>query len=452
MTHYDYFVIGAGSGGVSSSRLAASMGAKVGIAESFRVGGTCVVRGCVPKKLFVYASHYKEDIESAAGYGWDVGTTVFNWNRLVANKDKEIDRLNSIYLNMLKNAGVTLHEGAAIFKDQKTVQVGSETITADKFLIATGGTPSLPNIKGIEHAITSNEAFHLETLPEKITIVGGGYIAVEFAGIFNGLGVETEIIYRGDAILRGFDNDVRHFLSDELKKKGITIRTETNITKIEKTDGYRVHFDDGTTSDVGKVMYCTGRNPNTEGLNLNTVGVQTDSKTGAIIVDETSQTTQENIYAVGDVTNRINLTPVAIKEGRSLATRLFSNNSVTVDYYNVPSAVFSQPSVAVVGLTEEESLKAYKVVDVYKTEFRAMKHTLGGSDERVMMKMLVDAKSDKVIGVHMVGDDAAEIIQGIAVAIKAGVTKADFDATVGIHPSSAEEFVTMREKFKTVKA
>ncbi|MCH2037808.1 MAG: FAD-dependent oxidoreductase, partial [Rickettsiales bacterium] len=314
MTHYDYFVIGAGSGGVSSSRLAASFGAKVGIAESFRVGGTCVIRGCVPKKLLVYASHFHEEFAASSGYGWDVGVNGFNWNQLIENKDKEIDRLNGIYLRMLENAGVTLHEGEAVFKDKNSVYVGDELITADTFLIATGGAPSLPEIEGIEHAITSNEAFHLNELPKSIAIVGGGYIAVEFAGILNGLGVETDIIYRGEAILRGFDKDVRHFLSEEMKKKGVTIKVETNITKIEKNDQYTIHLTDGTSKTVDQVMYCTGRSPNTNGLNLEEVGVQTDSA-GAVIVDEESKTTQDGIYAVGDVTNRINLTPVAIKEG-----------------------------------------------------------------------------------------------------------------------------------------
>ena len=452
MKHYDYFVIGAGSGGVSSARLSSSLGAKVGIAEEYKVGGTCVIRGCVPKKLMVYSSHFHEDIKDAKGYGWDLDIKSFSWSKLLENKDKEIERLNGIYINMLEKSGVDIYNGKASFIDNKTILVGKEKITADKFLIATGGKPSLPNIEGIEHAITSNEAFYLKDFPKDIAIIGGGYIAVEFAGIFNGLGSNVNLIYRGDNILRGFDNDIRNFLSSELEKKSINIKTNENIIKIEKINGKIKLYSDNSNNiyEADEVMYCTGRNPNIEGLNLENIGIKINKDSNSIIVDEYSKTSVDNIFAVGDVTNRINLTPVAIKEGRALAERLFLNKDIKVDYNNVASAVFSQPSVATVGLTEEEAIEKYNSIDIYKSEFRPMKNTLSGNSERTMMKLIVDKETDIVIGAHMVGADAAEIIQGIAIAIKAKATKADFDSTVGIHPSAAEEFVTMREKFKTI--
>ncbi len=449
MAEYDYdlFVIGAGSGGVRASRMAAAHGARVGICEESRVGGTCVIRGCIPKKLLVYASHFAHDFEDAAEYGWSVGRTDHAWTKLIANKDREIDRLNGIYIHLLNNAGVELLEGRGVLEDAHTVRVGDRTVTAETILIGVGGWPTLPDIPGIEHAITSNEALHLEELPRRMVVVGGGYIAVEFAGIFNGLGVDVIELYRGEQILRGFDDDVRAALAQEIRKTGIDLRVECDIAEIVKKGHHlELVLKDDTVIETDAVLYATGRAPNTKGLGLDTVGVEMNAK-GAVVVDEYSRSSVPNIYAVGDVTDRVNLTPVAIKEGAAFADTVFGNTPTKPDHSGIPSAVFSQPSVATVGYTEAEARAEYGEVDIYKSSFKPLKHTLTGRDERTMMKMIVEPKSDRVIGCHMVGADAAEIIQGVAIAMKVGATKAQFDSTVGIHPSAAEEFVTMREKF-----
>jgi glutathione reductase (NADPH) len=445
---YDLFVIGAGSGGVRASRMAASYGAKVAIAEHYRIGGTCVIRGCIPKKLLVYAAHYHHDFEDARAYGWDLGEASFSWSRLIANKDKEIDRLNGIYIGLLKNSGVAMFEGRAVLEDAHTVRIGERKISAKYILIACGGWPVKPAVPGIEHAITSNEAFHLPALPECVVVVGGGYIAVEFAGIFNGLGAKTTLLYRGEQILRGFDDDVRAHLAIEMCKQGVAVRVKSDVSRIDKqSDGsLKLTLLDGTLLACDAVMYATGRKPNTANVGLEQAGVKLDPS-GAIAVDGFSQTSVPNIYAVGDVTDRIQLTPVAIKEGAAVAATLFAGKPTRADHKDVPSAVFSQPPIGTVGLTEAEAREEVGAVDIYKSSFKPLKHTLTGRDERTFMKLVVDAKSERVLGAHMVGSDAAEIIQGIAIAIKMGATKAQFDATVGIHPSAAEEFVTMREKW-----
>ncbi|MBT7759194.1 MAG: glutathione-disulfide reductase [Rhodospirillaceae bacterium] len=444
---FDLFVIGAGSGGVRASRIAAGHGARVAVAEEYRYGGTCVIRGCVPKKLFVYASHFSEDFEDAASFGWTVGKASFDWSKLVANKDREIDRLNGIYIKLLDGAGVRRYDGRAQLKDAHTIEIAGETVTTDRILLATGGTPTMPDVPGIEHAISSNEAFHLDTLPEHITIVGGGYIAVEFAGIFNGLGRKVTQLYRSEQILRGFDGDVRHHLAGEIRKKGIDLRTETNVTAIEKTDnGFRLSLTNGETLDTGLIMYATGRHPNSGDLGLEAVGVEL-AKGGAVKVDEWSQTNIPHIHAVGDLTDRIALTPVALMEGHAYADTVFGNLPRQPNHVDVPAAVFSQPSVGTVGLTEAEARAQIGDVDIYKSTFTPMKHTLTPSEEKTLMKLIVDAKTDRVVGCHVVGPDAAEMVQGIGIALRCNATKAQFDATVGIHPSSAEELVTMRSKW-----
>jgi len=449
MTNYDYdlFVIGAGSGGVRASRMSASYGARVGIAEEYRFGGTCVIRGCVPKKLMVHASHFAEDFEDAEGFGWSVEGATFSWPGLIAAKDKEIDRLEGIYGTILGNAGVETYRGRATIVDAHTLDVAGEKITAETILIATGGRPTLPDIPGIEHAITSNEVFHLPEMPKRIAIVGGGYIAVEFAGVFNGLGAETTLLYRGEQILRNFDDDVRNHLAEEIVKKGVDLRVETNVTNIEKTDsGLALSLTDGSILEVDAVMFGTGRHANVDGLGLENVTVERNVW-GGVVVDEYSKTTADNIYAIGDVTNRVELTPVALMEGMALARTLYANEPTSPDHKNVAHAVFSQPSVSVVGMTEAEARAHCGEIDLYKSAFKPLKHTLSGRDERSFMKLIVDQKTQQVMGVHMVGADAAEIIQGIAIAVKMGATKQQFDATLGIHPTSAEEFVTMRDKW-----
>ncbi len=443
---YDLFVIGAGSGGVRASRIAASFGARVAVAEEYRIGGTCVIRGCVPKKLLVYASHFGEDFEAAEGYGWTVGERSFNWQKLIADKDAEIDRLNGLYIKTLQGAGVRMIDGRAVVTGPNSVQVAGKTITAERILVAVGGWPSMPDVPGIEHAITSNEALHLADLPEKLVIVGGGYIAVEFAGIFAGMGVAVTQLYRGEQILRGFDDDLRNRLAKEMVAKGIDLRVGTNVTLIEKTDGgVRLSLTDGSIMDTGAVMYATGRHANTAGLGLETAGVEL-APNGAIKVDAYSQTNVDNIYAVGDVTDRVQLTPVAIKEGHAFALSVYGGMLTSPEHDAIPSAVFSQPPIGTVGMSEAEAVAAGHSIDVYESDFRPMKHTLGGSSERAYTKMVVDSESDVVLGAHMIGLDAAEIIQGIGIAVKAGLTKAQFDATVAVHPSSAEEFVLMRNK------
>ncbi len=447
MSDYDFdlFVIGGGSGGVRGARMAAATGARVGLAESYRYGGTCVIRGCVPKKLLSYASHFHEDFEDAAGFGWTVGETSFDWNKLIGNKDKEIDRLEGIYQKLLDNAGVKSFRAHAKLLDAHTVQVGEERFTAQTILIATGGSPSFPPGEGWEHAISSNEAFHLTELPKRVVVYGGGFIAVEFAGIFNGMGSEVNLVYRGEQILRGFDDDVRHTLAAEVQKKGISLRVQTTIEGIEKTDsGLLVKLSDGSSLEADLVMAATGRRPNIKNLGLEEAGVSVSSA-GAIEVDKHSRTSQDNIYAVGDVTDRINLTPVAIQEAMAFVDTVYRDNPRAMDHENVPSAVFSHPPVSTVGLSEADARKKYGALDIYRSNFRPMKHTLSGRDEKTMMKLVVERASQRVVGVHMVGLDAPEIVQGLAVAIKAGATKQMFDATVGIHPTAAEEFVTMRE-------
>ncbi|MDO8838358.1 MAG: glutathione-disulfide reductase [Parvibaculum sp.] len=448
---YDLFVIGAGSGGVRASRIAAGHGARVAVAEEYRVGGTCVIRGCVPKKLLVYASHFAEDFEEAAGFGWTVGETRFSWKKLIANKDREIDRLNGIYIRNLKSAGVEIVESRAVLKDAHTVHLVKEArdVTADKILVATGAWPFMPAIPGIEHAITSNETFHLAELPKRIVVVGGGYIAVEFAGIFNGLGAQTTQLYRGPLFLRGFDDDLREILAQEMVKKGVDLRMNIDIAKIERTTvgALALTLTDGSVHETDAVMYATGRAPNTVGLGLETAGVALGPK-GEILVDKFSKTNIDNIYAVGDVTDRANLTPVAIREGQAFAETVFNGNPVAVDHSVIPTAVFSQPEMGTVGLTEAEARAKHGEIDIYKTSFRPMKGTLSGSEEKTFMKLVVEPQSQRVLGVHILGPASGEIIQAIGIAVTMGATKAQFDATVAVHPTASEELVTLKEKWQ----
>lgn len=443
---YDLFVIGAGSGGVRASRISAGHGAHVGICEDDLVGGTCVIRGCVPKKLLVYGSHVSEDIEDAAAYGWTIPHPQFAWATLRDNVQKEVMRLNGVYKNLLKSANVDLVVGRGRFMDAHTVAVGDRMVTADKILVATGARPWRPDIPGADLAIVSDDAFHLPSLPKRVVIVGGGYIAVEFAGIFNGLGSDVTVVLRRERVLRGFDEECRKAVQDGMAGKGVMFRNGAQITRLERRgEAIVAMLDDGSSLEADAVLYATGRNPNTGGLGLDKVGVHLD-KAGAIAVDEWSRTTVDNIYAIGDVTNRLNLTPVAIMEGHCFADTVFANRPRKPDHRDVPSAVFSQPQLATVGLSEEQARQIYGKLDIYTASFRPMKYTLSGREQRTFMKLVVDAASDRVIGVHMAGDDAAELIQGIAIAVKAGATKAIFDATVGIHPTAGEEFVTMRTR------
>jgi glutathione reductase (NADPH) len=442
---YDLFVIGAGSGGVRAARMSAGLGARVAIAEDRYLGGTCVNVGCVPKKLFVYASHFSEDFENAKSFGWDIFHAGFDWLKLIKNKNTEIKRLNGVYKRILDNSGAETIHGRAKIVDEHTVEVEGEQITAERILIATGGWPSVPGIPGKEHIISSNEAFFLESLPKKIIIVGGGYIAVEFAGIFHGMGVDTTLLYRGSLFLRGFDLDVREALASEMQKKGIKVKFNSNISLIEKSNDQLIAtLEDGEQLEAGQIMYATGRKPMTENIGLETVGIELDNE-NAIKVNDQYQTNVPSIYAIGDVTNRVNLTPVALAEGMVLAKHLFGNEDKNVDYSNIPTCVFSQPNIGTVGLTEEEAREQYDDIEVYKSSFKPMKLSLSDSDEKTLMKLIVDKKTDRVIGVHMLGSDAGEIIQGIGIAIKAGATKKVFDSTIGIHPTAAEEFVTMRD-------
>lgn len=447
---YDLFVIGAGSGGVRASRIAASYGARVAVAEEYRVGGTCVIRGCVPKKLFVYASSFAEEFEDAEGFGWTVGERSFSWKKLIANKDKEIDRLNGIYIRNLENSKVQIIQSRAVLKDAHTVHLVAENrdVTADKILIATGGTPFKPHIPGIELAITSNEAFHLESLPKRGIVVGGGYIAVEFAGIFNGLGVDTTLLYRRDKVLRSFDEDLRDGLMEEMPKKGLKVVTHSHITAIErKGDGLLATLQDGSTIEAGFIMYATGRVPNVADLGLEEVGVKL-KRNDAIAVDAYSQTSVPNIYAVGDVTDRAALTPIAIREGQAFAETVFNNNPIAVDHSIIPTAIFSQPELGTVGLSEHLAREQFDEVDIYKTSFRAMKHTMTGRKEKTFMKLVVDAKTERVLGVHLMGPSSGEIIQAIGIAVTMGATKQQFDQTVAVHPTASEELVTLKQKWK----
>ena len=448
---YDLFVIGAGSGGVRAARIAARHGAKVAVAEDYRVGGTCVIRGCVPKKLLVYASQYAEAFEDAVGFGWTTQGVSFDWPALIANKDREIARLEAIYTRNLEAAGCDIIRERASLRDRQTISLsGGRTVRARIVLVATGATPNLdPALPGVEHAITSNEAFDLPRLPERMVIAGGGYIAVEFAGVFNGLGVETTLVYRGEQILRGFDDDLRNGLAAEMRKKGITLVMGQVFTRIERGPGgtLRIGLTGGGALETDAVMFAIGRKPNTAHLGLDEAGVDLTAE-GAIKVDACSRTSIENIYAVGDVTNRVNLTPVAIREGHAFADTVFGGRPTTVDHETIPTAVFSQPEIGTVGLTEAQARSRGKDIDIYKTSFRPMRHTLSGRDERMLMKLVVDAASDRVLGCHIMGPDAAEMAQVLAIAVRMGARKADFDATMALHPSAAEELVTMREKWR----
>lgn len=448
MSEYDFdlFVIGAGSGGVRTARMCSQQGLRVAVAESQYLGGTCVNVGCVPKKLFVYASAFAEEFRAAAGFGWNVPEPTFDWTTLRDNKNREIQRLNAIYGNLLENANVELIEGRATILGPHTVQVSNHQYTAEKILIATGGVPFVPDFPGSELTITSNEAFYLDTLPDQIIIVGGGYIAVEFAGIFNGLGVETHLVYRGPLFLRGFDEDLRNVLKEEIEKQGIQLHFSTDIISISpiENSNYRVELNNGESMTTGLVMYATGRRPNTENLGLENTAVKTNTN-GSVIVDDYFQTEEPSIYALGDVISRVELTPVAIAEGMALTRTLTTGNPTSLDYSNIPTAVFSQPNTASVGLTEQQAKEKYgDDLTVYRSHFRAMKDTLAGGEGKVFMKLIVKKTNDRVVGCHMVGEHAGEIIQGMAIAIKAGASKADFDATIGIHPTAAEEFVTMK--------
>lgn len=448
MTQYDYdlFIVGAGSGGVRAANMAAAQGVRVAIAEERNLGGTCVNLGCVPKKLLVYASRFKDEFEAAAGFGWTVGESSFNWSRLIANKNEEVERLHTVYRHRLQKSGAVIITGRAKLLDAHTVTVDAIQYSAERILIATGGWPFVPDILGKQHIVTSNEMFFLDQLPKRIIIVGGGYIGVEFASIFHGLGVHTTLCHRGDKLLDGFDDDIREFLADEMTRKGINILFNIDIESIENTadEGFSVHLINGSNMTTDLVMYATGRKPNSSGLGLEALGVDLDEK-GAIKVNNDYQTNVPSIYALGDVTDRVNLTPVAIAEGAALIKALYINHSQPVDYDNIPTAVFCQPNIASVGLTETQAREQYPDIDIYQTRFTPIKNTLSGVDEKTLMKMIVVRSTDRVVGIHMVGADAPEIIQGMAIAIRAGATKAIFDSTIGIHPTAAEEFVTLRE-------
>ncbi|MFV3371842.1 glutathione-disulfide reductase [Pseudomonas sp. NY15435] len=443
---FDLFVIGAGSGGVRAARFAAGFGAKVAVAESRYLGGTCVNVGCVPKKLLVYGAHFHEDFEQAVGFGWTLGEANFNWAALIANKNREIHRLNGIYRNLLVNSGVTLLEGHAKLRDAHTVEVDGQRFRAKHILIATGGWPQVPDIPGKEHAITSNEAFFLKELPRRVLVVGGGYIAVEFAGIFHGLGAQTSLLYRKDLFLRGFDRSVREHLRDELTRKGLDLQFNSDIARIDKQadSTLAATLKDGRVLEADCVFYATGRRPQLDNLGLESVSVDLDER-GYIKVDEAYRTSEPSIHAIGDVIGCVQLTPVALAEGMALSRKLFRPEEFRpVDYKLIPTAVFSLPSIGTVGLTEDEARSAGHKVKVFESRFRPMKLTLTECQEKTLMKLIVDADSDKVLGCHMVGPEAGEILQGIAIALKAGATKRVFDETIGIHPTAAEEFVTLR--------
>ena len=455
MTQYDYdlFVIGGGSGGVRASRMAAQAGARVALAEESRMGGTCVIRGCIPKKLFVYASHYSEDFADAAGYGWTVGEPVFDWPTLVANKDKEIARLEAVYTRNVKSAGVEIFADRAVFEDPHTLRLMNEnrTVTAGKVLIATGNRPTRELgashiIPGANLCITSNEAFHLEKLPKRILIAGGGYIALEFAHIFHGLGVEVSLIYRGEKVLRGFDDDIRDSLQDSMKKRGLHLALGCEFTKIEKRgDSLHAETNKGDVIETDEIMVAIGRAPNTEMLHVEKAGVEL-GKRGEVKVDRFSRTSAEHIFAIGDVTDRLQLTPVAIHEAMCFARTAFEGKPTAPDHENIATAIFTTPEIGVVGMSETKALGMGHAIDIYKSTFRPLRHTMTGRDEKMMMKLIVDQKTDKVLGCHIFGHSAAEIIQIVGVALKMGATKAQFDSTIALHPSAAEELVTMRIK------
>jgi glutathione reductase (NADPH) len=443
----DLFVIGGGSGGVRAARIAAGYGARVMVAEEYRMGGTCVIRGCVPKKLLVMGSHIHHEIADAKGFGWTIPSATFDWPTLIANKDKEIARLEAAYTTNVEKSGARIVKTRAVLEDAHTVRLATgETITAKYVLIASGGAPNHGRmIDGIEHVISSNEAFHLERLPRRIVIQGGGYIALEFACIFAGFGSDVTVVYRGDNILRGFDDDVRAHVRSEMEKEGISIITGCTVEKVEKSgEGYVSHLSSGSSIASDQVMFAIGRHPNVASLGLEKAGVAINPANGGIAVDEYSQSSAPNIYAIGDVTHRHNLTPVAIREGHAFADTVFGKRNVKADHENIPTAVFSQPEIGTVGLTETQARAHHSHVDIYKTTFRPMKATLSGRDTRVLMKLVVDGVTDRVLGCHIVGDYAAETIQAVAIAVKMKATKADFDATVALHPTAAEELVTMR--------
>ena len=451
---FDLFVMGVGSGGVRAARMSASYGARVATAEEKYMGGTCVNVGCIPKKLLVHASHFAEEYEQAQGFGWSKVSPDFNWQTLIENKNAEISRLNGIYQGLLDSAGVTHFNGRARIIDEHHLSItdgaDEKRVSADKILIATGGWPVVPDFPGRDHVITSNEAFFLPTLPRRVLVVGGGYIAVEFAGIFNGLGADTTLSYRGPLFLRGFDIDIRKTVHEELTKKGIKLLFESRVKEISKGKKglLKTSFEDGSQLETDLVLYATGRAPAVQDMGLENVNVKLRSN-GAIIVDEEFRTNIPNIFALGDVTDRLQLTPVAIAEAMCFASTQFNGKRQVMDYSDIATAVFCQPNIGTVGLTEEEASEACKArhskLDIYRTSFRPLKHTLSGADEKTMMKVLVDQASDKVLGVHVVGPEAGEIIQGVAIAIKAGATKAVFDSTLAIHPTTAEELVTLRE-------
>ncbi len=448
MAQYDFdlFTIGAGSGGVAGSRRAASYGARVGICEDSRWGGTCVIRGCVPKKLLVYGAHFADDLHDAAAYGWRLSGKTFDWPSLIAAKNTEIDRLEGIYRKLLSDSGVKLIEGRGKLVDPHTIEVAGTRYTAANILIATGGRPVTPQIPGIEHVISSNEALDLKELPKRIAIVGASYIAVEFAGIFSTLGAETHLVYRADEVLRGFDGDVRAAVAENFRHRGLKLHPRTEIARIDKADkGFKLATKAGGSIEADVVMYATGRSPNTQGIGLEEAGVNL-TQDGRVEVDEWSRCLVPHIYAVGDVSNGINLTPVAIYEARALAETLFNNNRLKLVRANIPTAVFTIPPVGTVGLSEEKAREKGAAIEIYRARFRPLKSTVSGREERSMMKLVVDRASDRVLGCHMVGDDAPEIMVGLAVALNCGATKRQFDRTIGIHPTSAEEFVTMREK------
>ena len=445
----DLFVIGGGSGGVRAARIAAGYGARVVVAEEYRMGGTCVIRGCVPKKLLVMGSHIHHEIADAKGFGWTIPSATFDWPTLIANKDKEIARLEAAYTTNVEKSGARIVKTRAVLEDAHTVRLATgETITAKYVLIATGGAPNHGRmIEGIEHVISSNEAFHLERLPRRIVIQGGGYIALEFACIFAGFGSDVTVVYRGDNILRGFDDDVRAHVRSEMEKEGISIITGCTVEKVEKSgEGYVSHLSSGSSIASDQVMFAIGRHPNVASLGLEKAGVAINPANGGIAVNEYSQSSVPNIYAIGDVTHRYNLTPVAIREGHAFADTVFGKRDVKADHENIPTAVFSQPEIGTVGLTETQARAHHSHVDIYRTTFRPMKATLSGRDTRMMMKLVVDGASGCVLGCHIVGPDASEMVQVLGIAIKMGATKADFDATMAVHPTAAEELVTLREK------
>ena len=443
----DLFVIGGGSGGVRAARIAAGHGARVMIAEEYRMGGTCVIRGCVPKKLLVYASHIHHEIEDAAGFGWTIPLATFDWPTLIANKDKEIARLEAPYTANVEKSGARIVKTRAVFEDAHSLRLGTgETIKSKYVLIATGGAPNHgAAIPGIEHVISSNEVFHLKSLPKRILIQGGGYIALEFACIFAGFGCDVTLVYRGENILRGFDEDVRIHVRSEIEKEGITVLTGCTVSKVDKHGNeFTSHLSNGSSIASDQVMFAIGRHPNVANLGLEKADVAINPRNGGIAVDNFSRTSVPNIYAIGDVTHRLNLTPVAIREGHAFADTVFGKRTVEVDHAEIPTAVFSQPEVGTVGLTEAQGRAQFSHVDIYKSDFKPMKATMSGRDTRILMKLVVDATTDRVVGCHIVGDGAAEMVQLLGIAVKMKATKADFDATMALHPTAAEELVTMR--------